>query len=173
MLSYIAGHIQCRLLPDSNEICELGTFMKEKLQSGRELYFVIQEEHQGQHAKQATISSAVIERMIRKGQFKMSKINVDLSHKLVTTEIALSVGPGIRFPISKFPRSLLQDEVTRESELLSSCSQKHQGMTKHICFQKHAATFLEGPIDGQVGRPASNYVVITGLLLILGSDLGL
>ena len=90
--------------------------MRNKLQSGNELYFVIQEEHRGQHAKQVPVSTDIIERMIRKRQFKMDNISVQLSTKLAYTEILLHMGPGDVYPISRFPRSLLQDEDSKESQ---------------------------------------------------------
>lgn len=90
--------------------------MRNKVQSGRELYFVVQEEHRGQHAKQAPLSIDVIERMIRKRQFKMGNVSAHLSTKLAYTEILLHMGPGDVYPISKFPRSLLQDEDSKESQ---------------------------------------------------------
>ena len=90
--------------------------MRNKLQSGYELYFVIQEEHRGQHAKQVSFSTDVIERMIHKRQFKMNNVNVQLSTKLACTEILLHLGPKDMYPISRFPRSLLQDEDSKESQ---------------------------------------------------------
>ena len=90
--------------------------MKNRVASGHDLYFVIQEEHRAQDAKQATITIDVIERMIRNCQFKMSQISVELSNKLGTTEILLSLGLRRLYPISRFPRSLFQDEETKESK---------------------------------------------------------
>lgn len=90
--------------------------MRDKLHSGHKLYFVVQEEHQGQHAEQVSLSEDVIERMIRKRQFKMGNVSVLLSTKLAYTEILLHMGPGDVYPISKFPRSLLQDEDSKESQ---------------------------------------------------------
>lgn len=111
-----AGQIRCRLPKDSKEISELGKFMRNKMQSGCELYFVIQEEHRGQYAEQACFSVDVIERMIRKRHFKMDKVSVHLSSKLASTEILLHMGPGDVYPISRFPRSLLHDEDTKERQ---------------------------------------------------------
>lgn len=89
--------------------------MKDRLQLGHDLYFVVQEEHRGYDAEQITLTSEVIERMIRNSQFKMNKVTVELSTKLATTEILLCLGKGSKFPISKFPRSLLQDEDARDT----------------------------------------------------------
>lgn len=90
--------------------------MRNKLQFGHELYFVIQEEHRGQHAKKVSVSIDVIEKMIRKRQFKMNNVSVLLSTKIAHTEILLHMGPGDVYPISRFPRSLLQDEDSKESQ---------------------------------------------------------
>ena len=111
-----AGQIRCRLPQDSKEISELGKFMRNKLQSGCEVYFVIKEQHRGQYAKRASFSTDVIEQMICKRQFKMDKVSVHLSSKLAFTEILLHMGPGDVYPISRFPRSLLHDEDIKESQ---------------------------------------------------------
>ena len=110
-----AGQIRCRLPKDSKEISELGKFMRNKMQSGGELYFAIQEEHRSQGAKRACLSIDVIERMVYNRQFKMDKVSIFLSTKLASTEILLHMGPGDVYPISRFPRSLLNGEDTKES----------------------------------------------------------
>ncbi len=112
----LAGNIHCRLLEDSKEICELGKLLRNKMGPGHDLFFVIQEEHRGRDAKQACITTDVIERMIRKCQFKMSNIRVELSNQLATTEILLHFGAEDVYPISRFPRSLLQDDDSRISQ---------------------------------------------------------
>ena len=90
--------------------------MQKKMHSGNELYFVIQEAHRGQDAKRESVSTDVVERMIRNRRFKMTNISVQLSTKLAYTEILLHMGPGDMYPISRFPRSLLQDEDSKESQ---------------------------------------------------------
>ena len=89
--------------------------MKSRWQPGCDLYFVIQEEHKGHSAKQAFITSDIIDTMIRKGKFEMSHINVELSDKITDTEILLCIGAEGKNPISRFPRSLLQDEDPKQS----------------------------------------------------------
>ena len=79
---------------------------------------MIQEKHREQHAKQAIMSSDVIERMVRQSQFKIGKIAVHLSSKLSESEIFLCFKDGEEYPISRFPRSLLQDDGARESKFL-------------------------------------------------------
>ena len=116
MLRPIAGNIHCRLLEDSQEISELGKQLRNKIEYGKALFFVIQEEHRGRHAKKVCITNDVIERMVRKRQFKMSSILVENTNQLALTEILLEFGATDIYPISRFPRSLLQDEVSRTSQ---------------------------------------------------------
>lgn len=112
-----AGNIHCRLPEDSKEISELGKLLRSKMQPpGDNLSFIIQEEHRGRYAKQACITTDVIERMVRKCQFKMNNIRLELSNQLATTEILLNFGAEGVYPISRFPRSLLQDEDSRISQ---------------------------------------------------------
>ena len=109
------------MLPDTKELSELGKLLKEKLQSCKDLCFIIQEQYWGQQAKQITITSELIERMVWKRQFKLANIDVKLSDKIAITEMFLRFGAEGSFPISRFPRSLLQDEILRESECASHC----------------------------------------------------
>ena len=117
---YFAGNIHCRLLEDSKEVCELGKLLQNKIQHGHNLFFIIQEEHRGRYAEQAYITTDVIERMVRKCQFKMRNISVKLSNQLATTEILLHFGTEDIYPISRFPRSLLHDEDSRISQSKNS-----------------------------------------------------
>lgn len=94
--------------------------MKDRLMTGHDLYFVIQEEHRGEQARQAFISRDVIEQMIQKCQFKMNKVTIELSNKLASTEILLCLGTEGAFPISRFPRSLLQDGDASQSKKFRS-----------------------------------------------------
>ena len=111
-----AGNLHCRLLEDSQEVSELGKLLRNKIQHGSKLFFVVQEEHRGRHAKQVCITNDVIERMVRKCQFKMSSILVELSNQLANTEILLHFGANDIYPISRFPRSLLQDDDFKPSQ---------------------------------------------------------
>ena len=108
------------MLADTKELSELGKLLKEKLQNCKELYFIVQEQHRGHQAKKITVTGELIERMVWKRQFKLANIDVKLSDKIAITEMFLCFGPEGSFPISRFPRSLLQDENLRESEYASA-----------------------------------------------------
>lgn len=69
---------------------------------------MIQEQHRGQYAMKVHITPDIVSDMVVRGQFKM-KVRVALSNKLANTEILLSLGRDGLFPISRFPRSLLED----------------------------------------------------------------
>ena len=53
--------------------------------------------------------------MIRQRRSNLGKITIELSSKVAVTEIFLSAKDGELFTISRFPRSLLEDEGVRES----------------------------------------------------------
>ena len=85
------------------------------MQGGRNLRFVIQEDYREAFPESAVISTDVVERMIRLGQFSMNRITVQLSSQLATTTISLCLDNGESYTISRFPRSLLQDEDLKKS----------------------------------------------------------
>lgn len=82
---------------------------------GRSPTFIVQEKHRGRHAKSVKIEPIVIDRMIGQRRFNLGKIALRLSSKLAVSEIFFSVMDGGLFTISRFPRSLLEDEGVRES----------------------------------------------------------
>ena len=84
------------------------------MQKGDEPYFVIQEKYFEHQAMKIIMSVDIIERMIRQSRFKMGKITVQLSSRLSETEMSLYLGDGAPFLISRFPRSLVQDDDVRE-----------------------------------------------------------
>ena len=112
-----AGNIYCRLLPDNREIIELGNFFKNIMHNGKNLRFMIQEVSRESVPESAIISSDVVERMIRLGQFSMGRITVQLSNKLAATSISLCLDDGEPYTISRFPRTLLQDEDLQTSSI--------------------------------------------------------
>ena len=94
------------------------------MQVGYTPSLVIQEKHRGQHAKSVTITSDVIERMIRRSVFSMHRIEVKLSNSLALTEIFLCLAEEEMHPISGFPRSLLQDEISQAGKVSFFCAIK-------------------------------------------------
>lgn len=60
--------------------------------------------------ERVVITSKIIERMIRQRKFAVSPITLQLSEKLAITEISLCLSEGEAFPISRFPRPLLNDD---------------------------------------------------------------
>jgi len=106
-----SGHIYCRLLPGSEDIMKLGNYMKFRAARNKsDPYFIIQEEHRSEEAQKLFIAHDIIERMIRERQFMMKAISVKLSSRLAVNEILLCLEPGRFYFISRFPRSLLQDD---------------------------------------------------------------
>ena len=104
-------------------IRELGMFIKRaqgSLQS--QPYFVIQEQYRESAAKRILIDPGVLEGMIRSYSFKMSKFAITVSNHLALSEIFLCVQSEEMYPISGFPRVLLQEEPRTSMVFLLSCA---------------------------------------------------
>ncbi len=61
----------------------------------------------------------------------MHKIKLELSNKLASSEILLHLGLGGAYPISRFPRSLLQDEEPIHSQSFLFTSNNHLHSANH------------------------------------------
>lgn len=104
-------------MPGSRDIRELGHFISRYVQGGYHPHFVIQERYREGVSESVEIGSDVIERMIRQGHFSISKITVHLSSKLAVTEISLCLDDVERHSISRFPRSILEDDNYKSGKI--------------------------------------------------------
>lgn len=86
------------------------------MRNGGNPYFMIREKNKQLSTERATLDSNVIDRMIRQCSYKMKSITLQLSTKLAMTEIFLFLNEEEIFPISRFPRSLLEDMDHQESQ---------------------------------------------------------
>lgn len=84
------------------------------MKNGCNPYFMIREKDKVS-TERVTLDSDVIEQMIRQNSYKMKSITVQLSNKLAMTEMILFLNEEENFPISRFPRSLLEDMDYQES----------------------------------------------------------
>ncbi|KAL8689851.1 MAG: hypothetical protein Q9218_004571 [Villophora microphyllina] len=151
------GEIHCRLLPESDEISELGKLLREKMVPGRNPAFIIQEKHRGQNAESREITPAVIDRMIGRRRFNLGRITIHLSSKLAVTEMFLTVNPGELHPISGFPRSLLQDEGVRERtrQITNATSRRWAGRT--ASRRTRQSQWTPPDLSQRPQRPLSTY----------------
>jgi hypothetical protein len=102
----LVGYIFCRIPSDTREISELGKLIRDRGSP----FFLIQEEGSTPGTlQQIELTPDIISAMIQEQKFHMRKINVRLHNKLAATEIFLYLNEGESYPISGFPRSLLQD----------------------------------------------------------------
>lgn len=86
------------------------------MRNGGNPYFMIREKNKQLSTERVTLDSNVIDRMIRQCSYKMKSITLQLSTKLAMTEIFLFLNEEEIFPISRFPRSLLEDMDHQESQ---------------------------------------------------------
>lgn len=66
--------------------------------------------------QRVVLDSNVTDQMIRQRSYKMKSITLQLSNKLAMTEIFLFLNEEEIFPISRFPRSLLEDIDNQKSQ---------------------------------------------------------
>ena len=111
------GNILCRLMSDSREIRDLGNHFMQKLKLSDQIYFVVQDEHDGDGATHIPIKAEIINKMITQGYFQIEHC-VHLTSKVTCTHILLSLGRYDLHPISQFPRSLLRDQENTLSKQL-------------------------------------------------------
>lgn len=87
------------------------------MQGGRNLLFVIQEVYREPFSESVIISSDIVQKMIRFGQFSMDRITIQISNQLAETTISLCLDDGESYTISRFPRSLLRGEESKRSSI--------------------------------------------------------
>ena len=117
----ISGNIFCRFAPGSGGIRALGeAFRKRSIDAyNRNLaehnpYFIVQDRRNGKEAVQHVIAAHVVNKMIRDAHFSLGQVTIQLSDKMAETTISLcfadSPAKPIFYPISRFPRCLLEEE---------------------------------------------------------------
>lgn len=111
------GRILCRFPPDTREVSKLGIFIKDSISMERDPFFLIKEEGcRITDAQVVKISQNLIDHMIRKRQFWLGRVTIQLSNKLAATEIELCFRDSEVYPISGFPRPLFQDDTPHTSK---------------------------------------------------------
>lgn len=95
---------------------ELGKFLRNSIRNGNNPYFMIRETNNKLFTQRVTLDSNLIDRMIRQRSYKMKSITLQLSNKLAMSEISLFLNEEEIFPISRFPRSLLEEMDNQESQ---------------------------------------------------------
>lgn len=109
---------------------ELGKFFKRKAVEGTRPYFLFTEQGRtGLMANSQELTIDTIERMTHSGQFELARAQVRVSSKLAFSEIILSFGGGDAYPISGFPRSLIDGE--KQTRMSSRSNTKQSTHTFH------------------------------------------
>jgi hypothetical protein len=108
------GRIHCRFAEGSLELEELGKLIREKAQHDRDAYFSVCEYCYQSSTKEYKIDSDFIHNMTR-GKFNMPQLQFRIKNKLSETEIRFSLNSRHTYPISGFPRCLVDDEKSQTS----------------------------------------------------------
>lgn len=119
------GSIQCRFVPGSQNVRNLGTYLRDCNSDKHSPYFIIEEKYRENLAEKVPIGPQVIDEMMRDGKFQMQQLKFVISrhHATSNIKICLKETPKKKkdwsFPISKFPRTL-QQESTHKGKYDSS-----------------------------------------------------
>lgn len=105
----MAGAILCKFLSGESEIRNLGRYLRGKTTASFQPHFIITE-HSGFPMGEETvaISQRVTSSMVEQADFRLADVTISVSGEHAMTNIDLSVVSGHRFPISGFPRALMQ-----------------------------------------------------------------
>jgi len=151
------GRIYCRFAEGSLELQELGKLIREKTNHDREPYFAVRS---GSKKPPEThmLDPAFIHDMTR-GKFAAPLLTIEIENKLSETEMHFSLTPEYNYPISGFPRCLIDDEKIQTSE---SCDitlvfTRHAKILQGQCIQSPSML-----VDGRAVRASGNRAVASG-----------
>lgn len=104
----ITGTILCKFFSGKLEIRNLGRYLRDRMTSSSRPHFIITENFRVPLEEKIKISRDIISYMIEEASFRLADITINISGEDVMTNIDLSVVSGHRFPISGFPRALME-----------------------------------------------------------------
>lgn len=103
------GAILCKFCSGESEIRHLGRYLRDKTTASFQPHFTIAEDSRSTtEKKKIEISQRIISHMTKQADFRLDDIIINVSGEEVITDIDLSIVSGHKFPISGFPRALLQ-----------------------------------------------------------------
>lgn len=105
----MTGTIHCKFFSGESEIRNLGRYLQDKMRSSFRPHFIITDNSNvPTEERKIKISRSTTSYMMEQGSFRLADITINVSAENVITNIDLSVVSGHRFPISGFPRALMQ-----------------------------------------------------------------
>ena len=105
----ITGAILCKFCSGESDVRNLGRYLRDKTTSSFQPHFIISEHSRSlTEEKRIEIPQRVISFMIEQADFRLENIIINVPGEQVITDIDLSVVSGHTFPISGFPRALMQ-----------------------------------------------------------------
>lgn len=103
------GEILCKFCSGELEIRNLGRYLRDKTTSSFQPHFIIAERSRlPTEDTKIEISQRTISYMIEQADFRLGDITINVSGEHMITDISLSILSGHSFPISGFPRALMQ-----------------------------------------------------------------
>ncbi|KAI0124847.1 hypothetical protein BJ170DRAFT_478611 [Xylariales sp. AK1849] len=122
-----AGYICCRFTNGTDEMKQLGYFLRSCLRNDFEPYFVIEEDKGPGTVKKRYITENMIHDMVLRGTFNVQQIEVEVSKELSVTTMGLCLhsdpdpsSPDNALPLSGFPRELMTEDGRNQVTLQRS-----------------------------------------------------
>lgn len=114
----MAGAILCKFFSGGSEIRNLGRYLRRKTTATFQPHFIITEHSRVPMGEEiVAISQRVTSYMVEQADFRLADVTISVSGEHAMTNIDLSVVSGHRFPISGFPRALMQKPPPRKLRL--------------------------------------------------------
>lgn len=120
------AEIHCKFPLASQEIRDLGDYLKNSTTGNFRPYFIIGEQSSNSEPIKINITQLLIEKMMMNASFEVEPIRIPISSESAITTISLSIVDGEEIPISGLPRALLAKKVVKGNGASSAATSKYQ-----------------------------------------------
>lgn len=108
--SCVLGRIHCRLLEDSLEMREFGKHIRRRVYDNEHLQFIALQDGDTNPLATLPLTDKTTRSMIQNGVFHIDRLRFIIPNRLLPTHINMCFGENRMYPISGFPRLIIQDD---------------------------------------------------------------
>lgn len=162
----IQGNIRCRFALGSNNLRNLGDYLRKHQGPNFQPFFRIQEVKQNQSAQKVHIKVHVIHEMIDRGLFNLESIVIPVTSEasLLSMDLHLVNDRCSGFPISGFPRSLADGEPLKRATSPASPNPERPKMSnKRQSLREKRSAHDRDSLDRRSSDSTVSYSGSTGM----------
>lgn len=126
------AEIHCKFPLASQEIRNLGDYLKNSTTGNFRPYFIIGEQNSTSEPIKITITQLIIEKMIMNASFEVEPVRIPVSSEFAITTISLSIVDGEEISISGLPRALLAKKIVKGNGASSAATSKYQMLIRAL-----------------------------------------